>query len=609
MTLRGLALLGGLYAALYAFWFLGTPLGQFPQLDGAENIALATQIAQGTLPAEPFYRAMLYPAILSLPLWLGLDGQMLPFWAGLLGILAHAANGVFIGIIARRLWPENPWWWLAGVTYALYPVAVWFAAEPFDTTVALTAALASLTALATKHPGWQTGLTAGIAVLLRPHYLPLLLVLPVLQLIRQTGKPRWGACLSTAGAGAACLLAFGLVNVQVGGEFRLLPSQGIFNFYAANGPDANGRYFVQKLVIGERDAQTNPTRLEAQRRYAQATGAEPPFDDVAVNAYWQQAWQAYMAEAWPTWLGLMAQKVYFLGNDHESYNNKTYGFHRARTPMLAWNPLGWGVLFVLALGLSITALLEARRRPNTVGLFDHRLALALLGAGAALAGGIVLFYVSARFRLPLAPFLCLTLPALWLLRERWRALRWPSLLPLALAGLLGGLWTYSNAFDLRNRATWVQDELLLANAAAEAGTFPEALNWLQQADARAPMRPDIARQGLMLWVAQLIAAQLEAFADALPLEVQPVSMDTLRRWSAQMSLHDAEVAFAQGLLAWRAGDVTQARDYWEQGAASTSATSHFSQLALAWLDDRQLTAQNPLDQAILSVLHEPKVSP
>ncbi len=63
-----LATLG--YGLLYLSWYWGTPLGQSPVLDGAENLLIAEAIADATLPTEPFYRAMLYPCVLSVFLFL-----------------------------------------------------------------------------------------------------------------------------------------------------------------------------------------------------------------------------------------------------------------------------------------------------------------------------------------------------------------------------------------------------------------------------------------------------------------------------------------------------------------------------------------------------------
>ncbi len=54
------------YAFLHFVWYWQAPFGISPVLDSRESLLLAEKIASGTLEKEPFYRAMLYPFLLSL---------------------------------------------------------------------------------------------------------------------------------------------------------------------------------------------------------------------------------------------------------------------------------------------------------------------------------------------------------------------------------------------------------------------------------------------------------------------------------------------------------------------------------------------------------------
>src|SRR5690606_22646785 len=74
------------------------------------------------------------------------------------------------------------------------------------------------------------------------------------------------------------------------------------------------------------------------------------------------------------------------------YNNKTYAFHKARSPWLRLNPLGWSLL-LLGAGL---ALVFGRAQ----GLRWPLILTALI-----YAAGVAVFFVSARFRLPITPLL------------------------------------------------------------------------------------------------------------------------------------------------------------------------------------------------------------
>ena len=85
------------------------------------------------------------------------------------------------------------------------------------------------------------------------------------------------------------------------------------------------------------------------------------------------------------------------------------------------------------------------------------------------AAGVLLYYASGRFRLPLAPLLCVLVAApescLGSVRRNWRYWFWP----------LGALvLTATNFFDARDQSTFIQDEQLSANAAAQVGNDAQA---------------------------------------------------------------------------------------------------------------------------------------
>lgn len=90
-----------MYCFAYLFFLWQTSLGLEAVLDGAENILLSEQIYTGNLPSEPFYRPMLYQCFLS-------------FWR-LFGLELY----------------------ITSLIYGLYPPLIFYAAEPVDTTLAI----------------------------------------------------------------------------------------------------------------------------------------------------------------------------------------------------------------------------------------------------------------------------------------------------------------------------------------------------------------------------------------------------------------------------------------------------------------------------------------
>ncbi|MSU46551.1 MAG: hypothetical protein EXS42_05375 [Lacunisphaera sp.] len=234
------------------------------------------------------------------------------------------------------------------------------------------------------------------------------LALPLLWVAAIGPLRLWRAQLRPIGlalaAGGLLWLAEGLWQWRVSGEFRLLPWQGAYNLWAANKPGANGRYYAQTMWFEApaRGAQENPARRESLLLYQQATADTGPLRIDPFNRYWRQRLFVEIRAHPAAWLKLELRKAYYMANNHEQYNNKTYSFHQARSPWLRFNPLGWGVLL---LGGTLGIIALGRSRPP---LRDAVLLLA-----GAVAAGLFLFYVSARFRLPLAALLCVLAGAEW----------------------------------------------------------------------------------------------------------------------------------------------------------------------------------------------------
>ena len=90
-----LLLLGGftaIYTAGQFQWYGQTVLGLIPVLDGKEIIELAGNIAMGELPSEPFYRAPLYPMLLSMFYRLQLPQESVLYAARLLNGAFHLVS-------------------------------------------------------------------------------------------------------------------------------------------------------------------------------------------------------------------------------------------------------------------------------------------------------------------------------------------------------------------------------------------------------------------------------------------------------------------------------------------------------------------------------------
>ncbi len=225
----------GLYVTAYVVEFLASPSGRFPMLDAAEHLELARQIAAGTLPAEPFFRAMLYPGLLSLFLRVGVSVDSLPIVASVLGVAFHLGSTLCVYMLARRAWFSGRAGIAAAILFGFNPVAIFFAAEPLDTTFGLFLFLAGLNFLHAQHcrhlnpnpnpnlnlllPATTAAATAlwSLAMLARPHYAIVLAGLPFLMIA--IGPARMAATMNSRSASRPGRLKTGKIRRESNRSF------------------------------------------------------------------------------------------------------------------------------------------------------------------------------------------------------------------------------------------------------------------------------------------------------------------------------------------------------------------------------------------------------
>lgn len=573
------------------FWgeYLLDPLGRLPVLDGDENLTWVARIAHGQLPEEPLYRALLYPWFLSL---FRLDGAALVQFATFIGGVFHCLNALLVALLALRMWHDRRAGWLSGLIYLCYPVAMYFSVQVLDMTFAICLFLSALycavraseerDSARCRQWSWNTaaGLLAGLAVLARPNFLLAVLALPFAPFLLNYASGQWRRVMVSTGILSGMvllpLLAQGVFNYSKAGEFRVLPWQGGYNLFTANKTGANGKYYKQQVAFDEVPLGANPNRLESEYLYQSATGLD--FDIDAMNAYWREQLVTDVKADPIRWIGLMGRKVLYLLNDWEQYNNLTYAFHKERFAFLRYNPLGWGLLLIS----SIACLYLLRSSLNT------RLLLLLTALFAMYAGGVLLFYVSARFRLPLVPFLVVFCGGFALLSPSHFKV-FPRRVATMLAGIvcLGGVLVYGNWFDAKDEATYIQDELLLAMASSDIEEDTFALYYSQAVLIRDPQRREaLVIQATSLYNLWLIEADAELSAQywqqlgvALRVIVEP----------------DASIYFISGLYAWRSGHTELGIKQWRSGveAFGEKASSCRNALLLVTndLSDIEITDQ------------------
>ena len=497
------------YCALHLGWYGATPLGNFPVLDGREMLALARSMADGSLPGEPFYRAPLYPALLSIFMRLGVPDPLMPDVARLINLLCHLAAALLVFELARRVWSDARAGLLAGAFYALYPVALDLAADPMDITLGTALALGGTLVAWLAYEDRRSGLAIlaaalfCLAALARPNFLfcvPALMLWLSLQCWRD--RQHW-RLLAGAFVGVALVLtAMGLVNLRIGDEFRVLPWQGVHGIWDANGPGANGLFYSHSIDIPDLVPGANPARAEAQILYCRDRPCTDQLDIDDFQAYWRGRMVEHLRQHPSEWLQLMLTKSWYLLNNYEQYNNKTYWVHKERSPWLRWNPLCWALL----LALSMSALWLPLRREAREWL--------LLNIGCY-ALSLLAVYVSGRFRVPLAGWLCVLLGG-------WASVQWRAgagavdrrrlLAALVTAIALGTLSAWPVPDHLR-QGTVTEDWMLMSSAALAGGDWQESEAWASRVLERTPQRETAH--------AMICSARLHAWEQAPVAELPP----------------------------------------------------------------------------------------
>jgi hypothetical protein len=571
------AVLAAALSSAFALAFAADLLGGAPVLDARENLAWAERMAEGALAPEPIYRALLYPWLLS---FFAGAGEALPQVATGLGVLAHLLNALLAGLLARELWRRREAAWLAGLLYAAYPVAHYFSAQVLDITPGISlflgATLCLLRGLRANGPGAAglcllAGLLGGLAVLMRPNFLSAVLLFPVLAAVLfipargqlappfRPGLARVVRKALLTGVALVFVLGLqGLVNGRLSGEFRILPWQGAYNLYAANREGANGKFYQQRVAFESIPAGMNSTRMESEYLYRVEAGPDAPASVDAMNAFWKERLREEILADPGRWAALMGRKALYLFNDREQYNNLSYPYQKQRFVLLRYNPLGWGLLLLCA----AAGLVIGWRH------LDRRAALAIGLLAAAYAAGVLLFFVSARFRLPLAPLLCVCAGGLAL--GPVAALR--AMGGLARTGLLASLaalatLAYGDWANARDDTTFIQDELLLANAAARLGRDADAVRYAEDALARDPERQDALR-----------TSALSRFN--LALAGEPCDWTVLADRLDRLKKHDAATLGVSGVVFWRRGEPDAAYELWRAAVERFGDEAGLAKVAL-----------------------------
>jgi Flp pilus assembly protein TadD len=354
--------------SLHVWQIYDAPFFELRLGDAEAYHAWARSIAAGDWAGhEIFYQAPLYPYFLAAVY--GLIGDSVATVR-----IVHAFLGAAsCGLLSFAGWKKfGRRGLIAGALLAIYPPAI-FLDGLLDKTALSTTLLCALLALFAARRWFAAGAALGLLALTREN--ALLLAIPILVWAPSRARVQFAA------TALVVLLGVGARNLAVGGEFHVTTAQSGPNLYIGNHPGAPGWY--EALVAGHGSAADE--RDDAARLARQARGRS--LGPGEVSRYWSGRALEFIRSHPVEWLRLMARKVALTFNNAEIADTESQDVY-AEWSWLLRLPLGFGVLLAAA-------------------ILNWRGDRSLWAMAATYGLGIVVFFVLARYRFPLVPFLLL----------------------------------------------------------------------------------------------------------------------------------------------------------------------------------------------------------
>lgn len=373
----------------------------------------ARRLAAGDwIGSEVFYQAPLYPYFLGIVFTIA--GHSLVALR-IVQAVVGACSCAFLGLAGYRFFSPRVGL-VAGIGLALYAPAIFFDALIQKSVLDLCFVTLGLWLTgrlvddADDRRTWVAlGLAMGALSLTRENALVFVAVIAAWALLRTDlraalSKRIRHAALFAAGL-AVVLLPVAARNYAVGGGFYLTTSQFGPNFFIGNNPQSDGTYMSLRFGRGAPEYE----RLDATELAEHALGRT--LTPAEVSSYWTDRALTFITSNPGAWLSLQARKVALLVNATEMIDTESQESHAEWSWVLAI--LGWVGHFGLIAPIAVAGAILA---------WPQRRRLAILYAMTlGYAASVVMFYVFARYRLPLVPLLLLFASSAALEVPRWFA--------------------------------------------------------------------------------------------------------------------------------------------------------------------------------------------
>ncbi|MCP4704789.1 MAG: hypothetical protein GY865_09285 [candidate division Zixibacteria bacterium] len=353
----------------------------------------ALSIADGDiLGQEPFFRAPLYIYLLG-GLYSIFGGSILI--ARIFGFIIGILSVYITGQIAFKLFGKISAI-LAALIHAIYPIAIYFESEllvdSLFTFLFELSILCLLKTIETKALKWYglTGLIIGLAALTKPTILALLPVY-IIWIFINTKNLKQSLLHSIILIGSLILIILPVTvrNLIVADDFVLISSSGGINFYIGNNASADGSTASMPSPLGHNWQIKDINYIAENESNRELKASE-------ISNFWFNKSFDWIIDNKIEFFKLYLYKLGLSFNNLEISNNRDLNIFFNNNPVLRLNPINFA--FILALVSISIFFLRINRKWNRQILF----VIIMITLYLLL---ISLFFINARYRLPVIPLL------------------------------------------------------------------------------------------------------------------------------------------------------------------------------------------------------------
>lgn len=392
---------------IYILELRKSPLFYSPQMDALYHIEWAERIISGDIIGkEVFFRAPFYPYLLALIIKI-FNGNLffMRIFQGLIGSLS-----VFLIYLTAEKFFSKKVALFSSIVATLYGPFIYFTGEFLIVSLIIFLNLLIFLALyrAIKNPSFfnwlLAGVLSGLSAIARPNILLPALLLPILLFFLY----RKNTLKKTIGLFCGILIVVSpilLRNYIVGKDFVPIASQAGINFYIGNNPSSDG---TTAIAPGTRGTWWGGYH-DAIRQAEKAMGKK--LKPSEVSNYWLKKGLKFIKDSPNLYIKLLVKKFFLFFSGMEISNNKDIYFFKEYSiisNLLIWKIVIpktknipffiFGFPFSLLLVFAITGIIFSIKEKDKEKLL-------LLFFIITYLISVIIFFVNARYRMPVIPLL------------------------------------------------------------------------------------------------------------------------------------------------------------------------------------------------------------